>query len=90
MGHCVYCNAPRPASLTSTPASRQPASPSSAVQRVTVVDVDMKFASMVTFMVKWAFAAIPALIIIFVISFVILLILSAFVGGGFYGLFSHH
>lgn len=33
--------------------------------RVTVVDFDMKFGSMILFMVKWAVAAIPALIILF-------------------------
>jgi uncharacterized membrane protein YvbJ len=34
-------------------------------QRVTVVDFDMKFTSMIIFMVKWALAAIPAMIILF-------------------------
>lgn len=34
---------------------------------VTVVDVKMPFWSMVVFMVKWAFAAIPAMIIIFLV-----------------------
>jgi hypothetical protein len=33
-------------------------------QSVRVVDLDMPFFSMVTFMVKWAFAAIPAILII--------------------------
>ena len=33
-------------------------------QRVTVVDIRMPFWSMVFFMVKWAIASIPALIII--------------------------
>lgn len=36
-------------------------------QPVVVVDVKMKFGSMVAFMVKWAFAAIPAFLIISVI-----------------------
>jgi hypothetical protein len=31
---------------------------------VTVTDVDMKFTSMVRFMVKWAFASIPAMIFV--------------------------
>lgn len=38
-------------------------------QPVVVVDINMKFWSMVVFMVKWAFAAIPAVIIILVIAF---------------------
>lgn len=31
---------------------------------VTIVDIKMRFGSMVLFMVKWAIAAIPALIIL--------------------------
>lgn len=38
--------------------------------RVTVTDVNMPFASMVGFMIKWALAAIPAMIILaFIIGF---------------------
>lgn len=38
-------------------------------QPVTVVDIEMPFWSMVTFMVKWSIAAIPALLILaFIIS----------------------
>ncbi len=33
-------------------------------QRVVVKDIDMPFMSMVSFMVKWAIAAIPALVIL--------------------------
>lgn len=36
--------------------------------KVRIVDVDMPFGSMVTFMVKWAIASIPALIILLVIG----------------------
>jgi len=32
-------------------------------QRVVVTDIQMKFGSMIVFMVKWAFASIPALLI---------------------------
>jgi hypothetical protein len=56
--------------------SAAPSSSSSEVQRVTVVDVDMKFGTMVVFMIKWAFAAIPAAIIIFLIVSVIMLIVG--------------
>ena len=35
--------------------------------QVVVVDVNMRFWSMVFFMVKWAFASIPALIILIVL-----------------------
>ena len=47
---------------------------------VTVVDIQMPFGSMVTFMIKWALAAIPAILI--------LAILGAVVGGVFAGLFA--
>jgi hypothetical protein len=33
-------------------------------QRVTVVDIDMPFGSMVRFMVRWAVATIPAVLIL--------------------------
>lgn len=33
--------------------------------RVVVIDFDMKFTSMIIFMLKWALAAIPAMIIFF-------------------------
>lgn len=50
--------------------------------KVIITDVQMPFGSMVTFMVKWAFAAIPALII--------LLIIGAFTVGLLGGLFRVH
>ena len=37
-------------------------------QRVIVVDVEMKFGSMVTFRVKWALASIPAFFLLFLIG----------------------
>jgi len=45
-------------------------------QRVTVTDVDMPFMSMVTFMVKWAIAAIPAALIPFVVGFFVVAAMS--------------
>jgi hypothetical protein len=56
------------------------------VQRVTVVDINMSFGSMVVFMIKWALAAIPALIILFILGFVASIIFSAFFAALF-GLF---
>ena len=44
---------------------------------VTIVDIKMPFMSIVTFMVKWAFATIPAIIIIWVL----IMILGAVFGG---------
>ena len=51
--------------------SEEPAS------RVTVVDIQMPFGSMVGFMVKWTIASIPALIILFLIGALI----AVFLGG---------
>jgi CHASE2 domain-containing sensor protein len=45
--------------------------------RVTVVDFDMPFTSMIAFMIKWALAAIPAMIILGFIGFVIIAFLAA-------------
>jgi hypothetical protein len=50
-------------------------------QAVVVTDVHMPFWSMVVFMVKWAFAAIPALIILMVIGFSAATVLGGIVGG---------
>ena len=41
--------------------------PRATPSRVQIIDVDMPFASMVGFMIKWALASIPALIILFCI-----------------------
>lgn len=45
--------------------------------RVVVTDIEMPFLSMVTFMVKWALASIPAFLILSVTGFVIFLFLVA-------------
>jgi len=48
---------------------------------VIVTDIKMPFSSMVVFMVKWAIATIPALIILTVIGSITFGILSAIYGG---------
>ena len=50
--------------------------------RVTVVDIQMPFSSMVVFMVKAAIASIPAVFILTVIASVFMTILSALFGSG--------
>ena len=45
-------------------------------QPVVVIDVNMSFSSMVVFMIKWALASIPALIILFLILIVPLMVLG--------------
>jgi hypothetical protein len=58
------------------------ATPSAArtVTLVTVTDVDMPMSSMVRFMVRWAIASIPALIILAVIGLLIGVAFSALAG----------
>lgn len=46
---------------------------------VVVTDIEMRFESMVVFMIKWAVAAIPAFVILYLLSFGLI----AFVGGIF-------
>lgn len=49
-------------------------------REVIVVDVKMRFGSMVVFMVKWAVASIPALLILAVIGVFTVAFLGAMVG----------
>jgi hypothetical protein len=49
---------------------------------VVVTDVKIPFWSMVVLMVKWAVAAIPALIILLVIGAVLSMVMAAIFGGG--------
>ena len=48
--------------------------------RVVVTNVNMPFWSMVRFMVKWAIAAIPAIVILTIIGALLSMLFSAFVG----------
>lgn len=50
-------------------------------QPVVVVDIKMGFWSMVIFMVKWAIAAIPALLIIALICIAVFSFIGGFIGG---------
>ena len=50
--------------------------------QVVATDIQMPFFSMVIFMVKWAIAAIPAIIILFILG----AILSGIFGGLFLGI----
>lgn len=52
------------------------------MNEVIIKDIQMPFWSMVTFMVKWAFAAIPAIIIVAIIVTVLAGMFSGFVGLG--------
>ena len=50
-------------------------------QRISVVDFDMPFSRMVIFMIKWAFAAIPAVIVIWAVMLAFFLAVVVFFGG---------
>ena len=54
-------------------------------QEIAVTDIDMPFGSMIKFMVKWAIASIPALIILMVLGAVAWAVLL-----GFFGSLAHH
>ena len=51
-------------------------------REVIVTDVKIPFWSMVVLMVKWAVAAIPALIVLLVIGSVVSMVMAAIFGGG--------
>ena len=51
-------------------------------REVVVTDVKIPFSSMVVLMVKWAVAAIPALIVLLVIGSVVSMVMAAIFGGG--------
>ena len=51
------------------------------INEVVVTDVRMSFSSMVFFMVKWAIATIPAIIILTVVGSITLGLLRALFGG---------
>lgn len=79
--HCPVCraalNAPLGASVTYGTSRAETYAVSS--REVVITDIQMPIASMVTFMVKWAIASIPALCILFFIG----LIFGVIFGGCF-------
>jgi hypothetical protein len=56
-------------------------------REVIVTDIRMPFASMVAFMVKWAIAAVPAMIILGVLWWLMMAVLFGLggMGGGMFG-----
>ena len=51
------------------------------INEVVVTDIRMSFSSMVVFMVKWAIATIPAIIILTAVGSITFAILRAILGG---------
>ncbi len=68
---------PPPSPATSAPPTYPKQAPVPP-QRVHVIDFEMPFGSMVMFMIKWALAAIPAMIIL---CLVYMLIVGTLIGG---------
>ena len=53
------------------------------IQEIVVTDIKIPFLSMVVLLVKWALAAIPAMIILIIIGMVLSMVLGAMFGGMF-------
>jgi len=68
----------------------QASTPVAVGQPVTVVDIRMPFGSMVVFMIKWALASIPALIIVWILIGIIIFLASLLFGGLFGGFSPFH
>lgn len=51
------------------------------IQRVAVTDIRMSFGSMVAFMVKWVFASVPALVLIWLILALLYWVFALVTGG---------
>ena len=52
-------------------------------REIVVTDVKIPFLSMVVLLVKWALAAIPAMVILIVIGAIFSMVLGTFFGGSF-------
>lgn len=72
-----YASEKRAAASALSPAVRSAMAEYKGAQPVVVLDVNMSFNSMVVFMIKWAIAAIPALIILSVIGFFVAALFGA-------------
>jgi hypothetical protein len=75
---------PRPSVQSDRPTIPAHAGP----QQVVVIDIHMPFGSMVGFMVKWAIASIPALIILMLLGAVVTFVFRAILFGMLSPLFS--
>jgi hypothetical protein len=49
-------------------------------QSVIITDFDMPFSSMVSFMIKWALASIPSIVLLFIIGIIMSLIFISIFG----------
>jgi uncharacterized membrane protein YvbJ len=78
---CHWCQARFPASLNEDASIASFYKEKSQYrQEVVVVDFRMSFNSMIIFMIKWAIAAIPAMILLFFIGMILIAILAGMRG----------
>ena len=59
------------------------------IPSVKIQDIDMPFGSMVSFMIKWALASIPAIMILFAIGTLISIIMISIFGSIMMSVFSY-
>ena len=59
-------------------------------QPVKIIDFNMPFGSMVSFMIKWVLASIPAMIILITIGFILSMIAISIFGSIIISLFSYN
>jgi hypothetical protein len=71
---CKHCG--RDLAATSIPSEPPTAKPPASPNRVTVVDFAMPFGSMIVFMLKWAVAAIPAMVILIMIGGIVSVVVA--------------
>jgi hypothetical protein len=62
--------------MSTLPPQPPPYSVPSLRQSVVVTDVDMSIAAMCRFMIKWAIASIPALIILWILMFAVTMLIA--------------
>jgi len=59
---------------------------SSGMQRTTLTDIDIPFGRLIMIFIKFGLAAIPAAIVLSIIFTLIVMVLAAIFGPGFYGM----
>lgn len=77
MSECPVCNHQISPKASTCPGCGHPFS-GSKKNEVSVTDIDMPFSSMIYLMIKWAIAAIPAAIILFILGAIFVSLFSGF------------
>lgn len=72
--------------MSTLPPTPSPAPIAYVPQTVVISDVNMTIGAMCRFMIKWAIAAIPAVIILWLLFFTFAMVVAVIFGGVFHGL----